>query len=191
MGLGYWGVPIRIADRGTNPYDNAISTKDTVYQMIALARRAANYPLVTSAVDSCLRKLHNKSNKLALCRAIFWFVKGRVKFRLDEDVVYNELGKQDWNQELLIDPGLLLSMPNPQGDCDDFSLLCASMLCAAHIKCGFVTIAADSSEPQRFSHIYVVAYLGSGQRFPLDCSHGSLPGWETKHIFKIVEWVIN
>ena len=188
--MGYWGIPIRINSRGTNPYDNAVSTVDTVQQMIALTRRAATYPLITSAVDSCLESINNKSDKLALCRAIFWFVKRHIRFRRDEDTVYEELGQADWNQELLIDPGLILQMPNAQGDCDDFSLLCASMLCAAHIKCSYVTIAADPAEPQRFSHIYVAAYL-DGERVPMDCSYGNLLGWEHRNPFKIVEWAIN
>jgi transglutaminase-like putative cysteine protease len=125
-----------------------------------------------------------------LIRAIFWYVKRKIRFRLDEDIVYNELGEQDWNQELLIDPGLMLSMPNPEGDCDDFSLLCASMLCAAHIKCTYVTIAADPEMPQRFSHIYVAAYVKSC-RVPMDCSHGNLLGWETGKVYRKVEWDVN
>ena len=82
--------------------------------------------------------------------------------------------------EVLIRPRdvLELSSGGPvTGDCDDFSMLTAALLEANGIRCSFVTAAADP-ESERYSHVYVVAHLEDGERFPLDASHGEYPGWE-------------
>ena len=187
--MSIWGIPIHITSRVTNPYDNEVSTKDTVNQMIALVRRAARYPVIHSVVNTLLSSLPVNYTNKDLARAIFWYVKGKVTFRQDEEIVSSDLGYQDWNQELLIDPGLLVSMAQPQGDCDDFSLLTATLLTAAHIPTKFVTIAADAGEPERFSHIYVKAWL-DGKWVPMDTSHGNLLGWECENAYRRVEWNI-
>lgn len=74
------------------------------------------------------------------------------------------------------------------GDCDDFSMYVASLLLAQNIPCCFATVAADPSQPDAYSHVYVVAYDG-GRRTAIDASHGKFCGWEAPDSFsKMREW---
>ena len=142
-------------------------TARTVARMVALARGSggAAAPAVQRATADALRSLPTAAAAADRAAAIFWWVKGHVRFREDPP-----------DDEMLIEPALLLAMPQPQGDCDDFSTLTAAMLTVAGIPWEFVTVAADRSDPHRFSHVYVRAlgYLA------LDTSHGARPGWEAE-----------
>jgi len=124
---------------------------------------------------------------------IFYYVRGRVRFVADESTA---LPLQRWYQEPIVEslirPVDLLNMrPIAQGDCDDFSMLVASMLLAEGIPCSFVTVAADDRDPQQFSHVYVASYR-DGKRTPIDASHGLFPGWEADRdsVFRKREWPI-
>lgn len=74
-------------------------------------------------------------------------------------------------------------------DCDGFELYAGCLLTALGIRCNLVTVAADRSEPTRYSHVYLAAYL-DGKRIPLDFSHGKYPGWECQNLGRIREWPI-
>ncbi len=74
-------------------------------------------------------------------------------------------------------------------DCDGFSMYAASLLLALDVTCRFCTIAAEISDPNMYSHVYVVAYPG-GQRCPVDASHGPQVGYEARHLGKIREWPV-
>ena len=189
---GFFGQPIGLDIQVTDPFNSDTSTVDTVRQMITLANVSAKDPVVASVVDSCLVNLRSHPSKRDIARAIWWWVKNHVTFRDDEEIVAKELGYTDPNQELLIPPATLLHMPQPSGDCDDFSLLTASLLKCAHIPCWFVTIAVDEMEPQRFSHVYVRCYLDDeGSYMAMDTSHGGVPGWETsRQVFRRLEWKV-
>ena len=113
----------------------------------------------------------------------------------DETILANELGYSvDPNQELLIAPETLLSMPIPQGDCDDFSTLIATLLLAFNLPAWFVTVAIDNVQPWRFSHVYVRTYLSdTREEMVMDCSHGRFAGDEPAkkyQIFRKVEWLV-
>jgi hypothetical protein len=89
-----------------------------------------------------------------------------------------------------VDMALYIDQGKAIGDCDDFSMYLAALLKANGIPCAFATVAADSSVPDQFSHVYVVAYP-DGQRLPLDASHGQYPGWETENTYgKYAEWPV-
>ncbi len=89
-----------------------------------------------------------------------------------------------------IDMALYVDQGNAIGDCDDFSMYLAALLRANDIPCAFATVAADGSQPDQFSHVYVVAYP-DGMRMPLDASHGQYPGWETENRYgKYDEWPV-
>jgi len=111
--------------------------------------------------------------------------------------LYDELGipPEDLDKELLIIPPVLLRMPVPMGDCDDFSLLIACMALEAGIRPYFVTVAADKTEPQRFSHIYICVRLeDEGRHMCLDAGNRLMaipPGWEpTTNISRKAIWAI-
>ena len=189
---GFFGRPIQLDGRATDPFNSDTSTADTLRQMIGIANVSAKDPLIASVVDSCLVNLSSHPSKRSIARAIWWWVKNHVTFIEDEEIVAKELGFQDPNQELLIPPITLLHMPQPTGDCDDFSLLTASLLKCAHIPCWFVAIAVDEVERFRFSHVYVRCYLDDEQTYmAMDTSHGSVPGWETsRRTFRKIEWAV-
>ena len=194
MSEGFWGLPIRLDVRPTDPLNSDISTVDAIHQMIAIAKSSATTPLINSVVDTCLRSLSNNPSKRELARAIWWFVKQHITFCQDEEILAKVLGyEKDPNQELLIPPVTLLNMPTPMGDCDDYSMLVASLLVCAKIPCWFVTIAVDDMEPWRFSHVYVKCWLDDEGKFMvMDCSHGIVPGWETsRQQFRRMEWLVS
>lgn len=56
------------------------------------------------------------------------------------------------------------------GDCDDYSALLASLLGSVGIRTRFVTIAADRSAPNDFSHIYPEAEAAPGRWIPMDAA---------------------
>lgn len=98
--------------------------------------------------------------------------------------------------ETLIRPADQATLPNPQGDCDDFAMYGAAQLLARGVPCAYCTVAADEVDPTIYSHVYLVAYPTSGpyagQRVPLDLSHGSSLGWETQNWFgKRKEWPLS
>lgn len=122
----------------------------------------------------------------------FWFVKPRVRF-VPDDVTAAPFAS--WRAgpivETLIRPLDLRRMIDPQGDCDDFSMLTAALLVAACVPVSFCTVAVDRLDPGRYSHVYAVAYL-DGVRIPLDTSHGPRPGWEVPNLFgKRREWPLS
>lgn len=191
--MGFWGLPIRLDVRPTDPLNTDKSTIDTIHQMIALAKVSAKTPLINSVVNNCIQSLPKNYSNRDLARAIWWFVKKTVIFVPDEEILASQLGyEKDPYQELLIPPETLLGMPTPMGDCDDHSLLVASLLLCAHLPCWFVAIAVDEEEPFRFSHVYVRVYLpDEGQSMAMDCSHGGVPGWETQRtIYRRMEWLV-
>jgi transglutaminase-like putative cysteine protease len=194
-----WGSSIRLSKTPANPYNSDISTYQTVEIMKRLAKASASSPTIAAAILSATDNNPQSVPSIrALARCIFYWVKGHVLFTEDEVLLYRGLGIEKVDKELLIVPEALLAMPVPMGDCDDFSLLTASLLLGCSIPCSYVTIAADEETPEKFSHIYVKVYLtdevdntnGRARELALDCSHGSYPGWEYQGAFRKQEWFI-
>ena len=191
LDMGFWGIPITVNAVPTNPINTDISTRDTVQQMIAIARISSHSPQVASVVDSLLRSLPKNPATLDLVRAIFWWIKNHISFVEDEEILGQQLGYKDVNQELLIPPDTLLSMPTPMGDCDDFAMLAASFMLACSVPVWFVTVAVDPEQPGRFSHIYCKVMVDNSP-IAFDASHGAMLGWETKqNVFRRMEWLVN
>jgi len=98
--------------------------------------------------------------------------------------------------ETLIRPADQATLPNPQGDCDDFAQYGAAHLIARGIKdVRYATAAADPEYPELFTHVYLVAYPKdgpyAGMRVPVDLSHGPYPGWEVPNTGKFCEWPVS
>jgi len=124
---------------------------------------------------------------------IYRFVRSRIRFVNDEALSQPfQRWYEDYIVETLIRPRDLLALPVPvaQGDCDDYSMLVASMLLAQGIKASYVTVAADERDPAQFSHVYVASYR-DGKRFPIDASHGPYAGWEVQGVYRRTEWPIH
>jgi hypothetical protein len=126
----------------------------------------------------------------------FWWVKNRIGFRQDEQLAQPVRGLLDGDVvEVLIRPRDLANMRTPLEDCDGFASLLPSLLRAQGVPCSFVTVAADSRDPSRFSHVYAACTdPNTGQRVSLDSSHGPYPGWECLEagpVWRIKEWAID
>lgn len=193
--LGIWGIPVSTIRTPANPLNSDISTEQTVEILIRLARASARSAIIHAVCESILSSCQSLSpnlppdNKLLASQTFYW-VKSHIQFVEDETLMRYGLGETELDKELLIPPITLLNMPQPMGDCDDFSLLTASILLAFGIHCSFITIAADPEDVEKFSHIYIKAYMDGDNGIYLDTSHGAYPGWEANIYTRKQEWLI-
>jgi transglutaminase-like putative cysteine protease len=191
-----WGQSIVVHRTPTNPYDSDVSTAATVNILCRLARQYAFDPWVAAGNQQALFALGAGARDRDTASAIFHWIRGTVRFVEDERLLYEELGvePEHLDKELLLVPPLLLGMPVPMGDCDDFSLLTASMLLAAGLQPFYVTVAADATDARKFSHIYVCAYLEDEDEYmSLDAGNrytGIPPGWESDKVTRKAIWRI-
>lgn len=84
-----------------------------------------------------------------------------------------------------VDVEILSQRSIVSGDCDDFAMYVASLLLALEAlgfpvsNTRFITIAADTENPNEFSHVYVrTVYMGSDTA--IDASHGPYAGWHAE-----------
>jgi hypothetical protein len=166
---------------------------------IALMRRYALEDAISPEIQRAAGEIKQASGSgLPYAEACFRLVKGSLKF-VEDSSLYSSVPSSSPNVqtvETLVRPRDMLRMGSSgrgarQGDCDDFSMLLASLLVAGDVPCSFVTVAADAESPDRFSHVYVAAYPdGKQSRIALDASHGSYPGWETEQRYRIREFPV-
>ena len=167
----------------TNPNSSDISTADTIQQMKGIANKESQDTRIRELASVIVKDAQSIHSALAM---VWYWVKQHVRFLEDEAVVRID-------QELLITPLRLLSMPIPQGDCDDFSTLTATLIIASGlpVEVEFVTIAADSETPERWSHVYVAVRSHEGYMV-MDTSHGEFPNWEYQgKVWRKKHWGIN
>ena len=169
--------------------DDETATADTVRLMAQAIRADAKHPAVIAATKEATVNAATEQQRIA---GIFWWIKRHVAFREDSELADGIAGleSEPAQTEVLIRPADLLAMPAPMGDCDDFSMLAAAMLRAARIPAYLVTIAADRSRPEEYSHIYVVAAGASGHT-AVDASHGPRPAWAAPAQGKTRAWDID
>lgn len=172
----------------TDPLNNDNSVRDTIALMSGHASNASNSWQVKQALDNAGANDPRLSEEECIQR-IFDFIHSNVRFVEDPTQLAN-MFQQPGNKELLITPQVLISMDNPMGDCDDFSMLSCAMLMAKGIRCDFVTIAANRSQPSEFSHVYCQVTAKDGTVIPFDSSHGGYPGWETGSIYRKQVWPV-
>lgn len=184
-------APVRMAVQQTDAGDSDRSVGDTVALMGAHAVGASHSKQVARAIEEagCLEPSLTDEQVIS---KVFTYIKDRVTFTEDESQLA-DIFNMPASKELLITPQVLLSMAEPRGDCDDFSMLCCAMLMACGVACNFVTVAADSAMPTQFSHVYCQAVTEQGTVTPLDCSHGKYVGWETgkdtrKQVWPVMNW---
>lgn len=169
------------------PDDDEAATAQTIALMAHYVRQDSKSPIVRRAAAEAAQGAQGNDVR-SLAAAVWGWVRRHVKF-ISDRVPAAAIVRDADLAELLIRPVDLLTMPEPAGDCDDQSMLCAAMLRALGIETAFRTVAADPKEPQLYSHVYVVAYGPEGE-FPLDCSHGPSPGWEVKPAGKVRTWKV-
>lgn len=158
------------------PEDDERATARTIALMDQVARASVSHRIIQAATQQAVAGASDPAER---ARRIFWWVKQRVRFREDAEQARLASLPAPEQAELIIWPADLLTMREPAGDCDDHATLVAAMLLAAGIEPEFVTIAADPSEPGRYSHVFARARIGHA-RLALDTSHGAHPGWEAE-----------
>ena len=125
----------------------------------------------------------------------FRSVKQHMQFVSDETTVQPVQAESQLPVvEALTRPRDMARLHHKRGDCDDFVMYGAAQLLAQRVPVSFVTVAADPGAPDTWSHVYLAAYPDSGpysgQRIPLDISHGPYVGWETQSVYKRAEWPV-
>jgi hypothetical protein len=120
-------------------------------------------------------------------------VKPHIRFRQDFDIAADlqvDDSRKDSIVETFIRPADQAMLIEARGagveDCDGFTQFVACLLIALGVPCSLCVVAVDQEQPDRFSHIYVVAYP-NGQRIAMDVSHGAFPGWECPNLGRIRE----
>jgi hypothetical protein len=164
------------------------ATRQTVEKMCGYIAASIPDPLVMRCAGYAWRRFGMGLDSPAMkCWAVFWWVKHCVAFRQDEATMFR-VGLQD-EQDLLIEPAVLVRMKNPAEDCDGFTMLGAAMLSILGVPVYIATVAASPDDRSRWSHVFPVAVLPSGV-LPLDMSHGVGPGWMIPrgHIFRWQAW---
>jgi hypothetical protein len=179
----------------------------TIARMCQYVTQDYVHPIVQAAAQTALSFQLDPTHSYHIpppLACIHSFVRSRLVFKRDEETAQpfapllkqpGQGAKDDYFVECLTRPVDVLwqyaQTGQPvAGDCDDFSMLCAALLMALGIDCCFATVGADASDPNVFSHVYVVAYW-RGARYPIDCSHGPHAGWEAPNKYgKFAEWPI-
>lgn len=182
----HFAGPVRIAvtPLGDRP-------DDQVAQTIQLMRRYSSEDARTPTVQAAAARSLRQYPGADPVSAVFFFVKHQLRFLHDEQTAAALPHLGGTVIETLVRPVDILDSSG-HGDCDDFSMLTAAMLTAIGVPAAFVTVAADPSAPDQYSHVYVAAYPAPGVRIPLDTSHGPRPGWETPSRFgKRREWPLH
>lgn len=167
--------------------DDDTAVLQTLEHMSRIIERTACDQVVQRAAAQAIADCGSSPSRTDLAGAVWAYVRSRVRFVQDEDLASGA-------REVLIEPPLLLTMEQPRGDCDDFTMAVASLLCALGVPVRVMAVAANPDDPQRFSHVYAAAVLENRSTLPLtlpiDASHGPYPGWEAPLIFRRMPWRI-
>lgn len=141
--------------------DGARGTRATLRAMAKIVRAYRTNPAVRGKARELVEVLPSKAFYDEV-RALFYFVRDNIRYL--GDVV---------ETETLHTPDVILNYR--QGDCDDFSVLLASLLESINHPARF--IAVGFTAPGDFEHVYVEALVGNTW-VPLDASvEDAEPGW--------------
>jgi len=160
-----------------------VETAQTVSLMDELSEQDAAHRLVIDATARALDEdgLTFDASPLEKTVAIYWFLKRSIRYVPTE-------GTSPLVDQTLIPPATLLAMPDPEGDCPQFSMLASAMLRVCCIPSFYKTIAAAEEYPNTYSHIYNMVDVGGGSFMPFDSSNGPAPGAEFAHPYKARVW---
>ncbi len=163
----------------------------TMSRVIEYIRKDASSPIIQQEARRCIER--GDGNPI---KGVWDLCKSSMRFKHDSDIA-NDLQSSDPRindvVEVLIRPADQAMLIALQGmgveDCDGYEMFAGCLLHALGFRCALVTVSADSSEPYRFSHVYLACYV-DGQRIPIDFSHGPYPGWECPNTGRMREWPI-
>lgn len=157
------------------------ATQQTVQLMAREIRKSAADPHVQSAARTALVKYsQGRRGAYAACWAAWWSVRHNLKFVSDDTLLRGIPTPNPPEMELLVSPAVMVRSSEPQGDCDDFTMMICALLQCLGVRWEIVTVAADPGDPQRWSHVYAVAILENGTRWTMDAAppDAKYPGWE-------------
>jgi hypothetical protein len=172
--------------------DVNVATRQTVEKMCEYIRAGVSDELVRWWAECGIARYGQNNRDPQSCAwAMYWLVKHAILFARDEPRLF-QVGEAD-GMDMLIAPAVLVRMQQPKEDCDGFTMLLCALLGCLGVKTVIVTIAADPSDPSRWSHVFPMAVFPSGAVTPLDASHGTHPGWMVPraHIFRWQAWDLN
>ena len=147
--LPVWAQPLLSGDAGI---------EQTVAQMRQLVDEALRDPAIIRLATDIVRSVP-AFDDAAEARAIYDWVASNIHFT-----------KDPVSKEKLYPAAELLKIR--AGDCDDISMLMATLLMAVGYPARLVTVAAIADAPEQFSHVYVEAEVppGSNQWLPMDAA---------------------
>jgi len=153
--------------------DDDDETAQTVTFMDELSAIDSNDPAVEDATTEALELagLDRYADPMQKAQAVFWWLKKRIRY-------VPTPGTSPLVDQTLITPLAVLAMPEPIGDCPQFSMLASAMFRVLCMDSRFVTIKADQRDPRIWSHVYNTVEVGPGQYMPFDSSNGPAPGAE-------------
>lgn len=140
-------VPLLSGDAGV---------EQTINEMRGLVDEALRDASVNRLARDIVRSVP-AFDDVAEAEALYNWVRANIRFT-----------KDPVNKETLYPPAELLKIRS--GDCDDISMVMATLLMAVGYPARFVTVAATPNSPEQFSHVYVEGEVpaGSGQWIPMD-----------------------
>jgi len=174
-------VQLQRVHMGTSAPTEAV-TRETVREMCQHIIRDINDPVVRSVASKITPGIE------ALTKLWLW-IKSHVQFVHDDVQIAQLLGEQG-HFELLISPAVLLRMPQPKGDCDDFTMLVCALAGCLGYQCRIVTLVCDRKRPGEYSHVFATVSADGENWFPMDTSHGTYPGWQVpqRDVQRRTEW---
>lgn len=170
--------------------DNDIVTAQTVGLMQQYVQAATQHQPVIDATNQALSSVGFDAPAWRKARAIHQWIGQHLDFVAHEKLL-PALGFQG-DEQLLIPPYLFLQFG--KGDCPMYAMLTAAMLQVAGVPAVIVTLAADSRDPLRWSHVYTVAIEEDGSYLPVDTAAAAQKpslglGWEAQG-YRRRDWVM-
>lgn len=181
--LPEFGRAVRISEFDRPMQSDDTETAQTVQIMDQIAAEDANTPQVEAAVSAALDEagISEQASAYEKACAVYWWLQRTIRY-------VPTPGTSIFVDQTLITPCAVLAMPEPIGDCPQFSMLAAAMFRILGMQSMFVTIAADDAAPDQWSHIYNTVEVYPGQYLPFDSSNGPEPGAEYARPYKRKVW---
>ena len=152
-------------------------TAQTIKAMRELVDHAVSDPAFVRQAKDIVRHVPS-FDEVGEVYALYQWVKHNIRYT-----------KDPVTKETLYPPQEFLKIRS--GDCDDISMLIGALGIALGYPARLITISADASSPQEFSHVYpeLEVPAGSRQWIPLDCaSPGAEFGLEPPMYYRKRAW---
>jgi hypothetical protein len=127
----------------------------TVAKMRQLVDQALRDPQIIRLAKDIVRSVP-AHDEIGEVNTIYQWVLSNIRFT-----------KDPVNKETLYPPSELLKIQS--GDCDDISMLMGTLLLAVGYPARLITVSANDTDPQQFSHVYVETQV-SGSWIPMDAA---------------------